>query len=431
MLAFAISLVPPSSGEPELPAREGVESGIAAQAPLGGDSLAGLRVLFLGKAGGGTRREVQRTIRLHGGQCAEAFDESVHLVVVGDDEASPPDASPLVTPEMRMAARLGRLEIISETMLWERVGLVDDQQHVRTLYTPAMLAQLLKVPVSTIRRWRRRGLLVPVREVRKLPYFDFQEVAVARRLVEMLAAGETFGAIERQLEDLARRHPEISRPLAELSVVVEGRRLLVRRGDSLLEPSGQRRLDFESSARRETADEPPTAPFVVAPHAAPESERREFLTAEEMLDEAACLEDEGNLEDAAALYRTVLASGGPRADVCFLLAEALYRMNDLSGARERYYAALEIDENFLEARANLGCVLSQLGQNELAVAAFEGALAVHADYADAHYHLARTLDDLDRSQEALQHWRRFLALAPDSPWADEAVERLQASDLRQ
>jgi len=41
-----------------------------------------------------------------------------------------------------------------------------------------------------------------------------------------------------------------------------------------------------------------------------------------------------------------------------------------------------------------------------------------------HYHLARTLDDLGRQKEAGAHWRRFIELAPDSPWADEARERL-------
>ena len=41
-----------------------------------------------------------------------------------------------------------------------------------------------------------------------------------------------------------------------------------------------------------------------------------------------------------------------------------------------------------------------------------------------HYHLARTLDGLGRGDEALAHWRRFLELAPESPWADEVHDRL-------
>ncbi len=66
-----------------------------------------------------------------------------------------------------------------------------------------------------------------------------------------------------------------------------------------------------------------------------------------------------------------------------------------------------------------------MGQTELALAAFEGALKYHPDFPDVHFHLARTLDEQGRRAEAEEHWRVFLKLAPDSPWADEAADRLQ------
>jgi tetratricopeptide (TPR) repeat protein len=102
----------------------------------------------------------------------------------------------------------------------------------------------------------------------------------------------------------------------------------------------------------------------------------------------------------------------------------LYRLGDVGAARERYYMAIELDEDFVEARNNLGCVLAEQGQAELAAAAFQGALACHPEYPDAHYHLARTLDETGREAEAEHHWRQFLKLSPDSPWADEARDRL-------
>jgi tetratricopeptide (TPR) repeat protein len=58
------------------------------------------------------------------------------------------------------------------------------------------------------------------------------------------------------------------------------------------------------------------------------------------------------------------------------------------------------------------------------VAAFEGALRYHPDYADVHYHLARTLDELGDHTRAEKHWRAFVAQAPDTPWAEEARSRL-------
>jgi tetratricopeptide (TPR) repeat protein len=99
-------------------------------------------------------------------------------------------------------------------------------------------------------------------------------------------------------------------------------------------------------------------------------------------------------------------------------------MGDLSAARERYYVAIELDEDFVEARSNLACVLAEQGDSALAEAAFRGALEFHPDYADAHYHLARLLDRAHRTSEAARHWQLFLNLAPASPWADEARERI-------
>ena len=91
---------------------------------------------------------------------------------------------------------------------------------------------------------------------------------------------------------------------------------------------------------------------------------------------AAELEEDGQLAAAADMYRAAMAAGGPKAEICFQVAELLYRLGDLGGARERYYMAVELDEDYVEARANLGCVLAETGQHELAVAAFEGRTAL-------------------------------------------------------
>ena len=124
------------------------------------------------------------------------------------------------------------------------------------------------------------------------------------------------------------------------------------------------------------------------------------------------------------MYRAALIAGGPSAELCFHLAELLYLTGDVPAARERYAMAVELDEDYVEARANLGCVLAQSGETDLALAAFQGALRSHPDYPDVHYHLARTLDEAQRAAEADLHWQQFLRLAPDSPWADEARQRL-------
>jgi len=379
------------------------------------------RIAFVGKLASMARREAAQLVRQHGATVLEKPDASAHLIVVGEEFPLPEmgDQDEWFDEATRRQVDAGAVEVITETQLWQRLGLVDVQHDVHRLYTPAMLAELLKVPVAVIRRWRRRGLIVPVREVRRLPYFDFQEVATARRLAELLAAGVSPRAIERKLEVFARYLPDVARPLAQLSVIVQGKEILLRQGDGLIEPGGQLRFDFDAWQGQPTPH---------AEAAAIGSEPATVLavptSADQMCRLAAELEEDGQLAPAAEMYRAALAAGGPKAEICFQVAELLYRLGDLGGARERYYMAVELDEDYVEARANLGCVLAETGQRELAVAAFEGALRYHPDYADVHYHLARTLDELRRRDEAEAHWRAFLSQAPDSPWAEEARARL-------
>jgi tetratricopeptide (TPR) repeat protein len=396
-----------------------------------GGLLQGQRVALIGKLAGMSKREAQQLIREHGGVTQEKLDPDVQLLVVGEHESPLLDLSQLLDDASRQAVERGTLMVITETQLWQRLGFVESEQNIHRLYTPAMLADLLQVPVEVIRRWHRRGLIVPAREVRKLPYFDFQEVATARRLAELLAAGVSPQAVEKKLAALSRLLPGVERPLAQLSVIVQGRELLLRQGDGLIEPGGQLRFDFEAEP-----ESPPTGSEASAadlsttlpnPSTLAISDRATISPAE-LRAWAGQLEDAGQLELAADMYRAVLAAGGPQADVCFQLAELLYRLGDVSAARERYYVTIELDEDFVEARNNLGCVLAETGQLDLAVAAFEGALAHHPDYLDAHYHLARVLDEQGNAHDAEQHWRAFLELAPDSPWADAARLRVNGME---
>lgn len=405
----------------------------------------GKRVAFVGKLGGVNRRQAHSLIVDEGGFVMnqdDLEDANVDIVIIGAEQWPPTSPEELLPNSVLSAVKEEHCEIITETQFWERLGLLTEDQAVRRLYTPAMLAELLEISVAVIRRWHRRGLIIPVREIHRLPYFDFQEVATARHLAELLEAGASPAEIERRLEELARYVPDVDRPLAQLSVIVEGRHILLRQGEGLVEPGGQLRMDFESleanaqeqqviEVTREDvvrvfdrhdaeAAEPKILPFdnLVDRAVLPQNQ-------EEILAQASEHEEAGELEVAIELYRSFLAAYGLRAQVCFQLAELLYRTNDYTAARERYYMAIELDENYVEARANLGCVLIDTGELDLAIAALLGALKYHPDYPDAHYHLARTLDELGRHEEAVDHWRAFLVLAPDSPWAQQARDRLR------
>ncbi len=392
------------------------------------NSLAQSRVAFVGKLAGMTQREATKRLRQYGAVVVDAMD-AADLIVVGEDdlplryETGQRVLRDLLDAPSREKAEAGRLQVITETQLWQRLGVVEDDRDVRRLYTAGMLAGFLDVPIAIVRRWRRRGLIQPVYEVRRLEYYDFQEVAAARRLAELLAAGVPPKRIENQLADLRRILPGVERPLAQLSVIVEGKDILLRQGDGLIDAGGQMRFDFDV-AEKQSISLRMSTPKSVVPFTQVVSEDPASATPDDLLQWAAQLEDEERLEEAEEAYRAALSAGGPKPEVCFQLADVLYRQGELPAARERYYMAVELDEEYVEARANLGCVLRELGQKELAIAAFEGALKHHGDYPDAHFHLARLLFEASRFDEADPHWQAFLQLSPDSPWAEEARRRL-------
>ncbi len=310
----------------------------------------------------------------------------------------------------------------------------DDDSGVRRLYTAAMIADVLGVAAAAVRHWIRGGLLSPVRTAGSLEWFDFQQLVVGRQLARLLAGGLSLREIDAKLAHLAPGGAAEAARMAE-RIVADGRRLSIRSGGQLLGAGGQMQLDFYAE-RLAVRDErgPESAPVVgmassrwveIAVEDHPPSAGGPSPTdAEEILDLADDLEAAGEFVEAAEALRAVLQAQGPTAPVMFMLAELLYRTGDLTAARERYYATIEIDADHLQARASLGCVLAELGEHELALAALEGVLRQEPAYADAHWHIAGVLNDIGRTAESRHHLATFLALAPESPWAASARERL-------
>lgn len=377
------------------------------------------RVGFIGKLGGMNRKELKQLVRNYGGTVAEVVDSNVDLVVLGENMLAV-DELPIEDSNFAEMAASGKLEVMTETEFWQGLGMVETEEDARRMYTPAMLAELLEVPISTIRRWHRRGLITPSRKVHKLSYFDFQEVASAKKIAELISSGASAAAIESKLSKLVGLFPDLQRPLSQLSVIVEGRELLLRNGGGLIEPGGQKRFDFSS----EEAEQQEGSDVITFEQAVIERDVDQLQTRDDFIELAVEYEDEDDIESACEVYRSMLLAFGPSPDICFRLAENLFHIGDLAAARERYYVAIELDEHFVEARASLGCLLVELGKHELAISAFQGALEHHPDYPDVTYHLARELDEVGRPEEAESYWQKFLDLAPRSPWADEARGRL-------
>lgn len=84
-------------------------------------------------------------------------------------------------------------------------------------------------------------------------------------------------------------------------------------------------------------------------------------------------------------------------------------------AIEAYETALEIEPEYADAYCNLGAVRYNQGQRAEARRAFEACLGLEADHVEANFNLANVLEEQGEDDVALAHYRRALAADPVYP----------------
>lgn len=480
--------------------------------PRSSQFLNGKTVRIFGPLQSMSQRDATQLIREHGGKVlpaasaqssssAVSAEPPVDWIIIGErqhvfTDACSQEVPDWLTDQLRDDIECGLTHIATETQLLQRLFPSEDQSRDLTaLYSPVMLAELLQVTVSDVRRWYQRGLIAPVRVIKKLPYFNLEEVFSARRLSMLLQNGVKHPSIEKKLKALRSLNPGVLPLLASNDLVIQGKNVFLRQNDHLLESTGQLLLDFESienekeEARERQERELPEnlrqipgriedltrfdsahslenlesifgeeeevsdwedSDEALSPDSEAQSARSELwakssaflgrltLQPEETLPEnrisisqmrasALALDEAGKLDEAAEMCRNLLFAAGANAEDAFQLGDLLHRMGNLEGARERFSMAIEMDEDFVEARASLGCVLGELGETQLAISALEGAISYHGDYAEAYYHLARFLELDGQKGSACRCYRKFLELTDsrDSFWSREAAARIQ------
>ncbi len=396
--------------------------------------LTGEKVSFTGTLASMTHQQAHELVEQHGGTATHSVSRQTTMLVVGE-EGWPLEADGHPSIKLQQVTQWQQegvaVRIVSESDWLRLMGLDGRRQEVHSLYTPAMLCQSLNVPIGTIRRWERLGLIRAVRKVYRLPYFDFSEAAGVRRLSDLLADGVPPHQLESSLIKLRSMLPGLDRPLTQLNLLAQDARLLVRDSHGLVEPTtGQRCFDFVPPAPH--GDVISIDPSQL--EAPPERSNRKpaFFTdqqrsAEQWFEEGCRLLDAQESTAAIEAFRAALMSRPASPEINFHLAEALFRDGNQAGALERYYAAVEADHDYLEAWTQIGCLHAAQTELQSALDAFSIALSVHADYPDAHWHIAAVLVQLGRPEDAVAHWRKYLEYDRRGPWADQARQRLGES----
>jgi tetratricopeptide (TPR) repeat protein len=369
------------------------------------------QVVIIGRLVSLTRAEARQAIAQSGGEFSDRVTRSTGIVVLGARGPHfQPNGRPLLqlARARRMVQEGQTLEIWQEDTWLESLGLFPASDGVRKRFTAGQIVETLQISRATFDRWLAYRLVRPLDDSGPIPLFDFQQVTAARTLAELGRGGVRLTQIKKAVAQLAQWLPSAEIDLTDLSLAEDARRIIVRTPNgSWAEPSGQLLLDFDADKDCE-----------VVSLARPETQSEAF-------DRALACEDE-RPQEAAAIYRQIIAEHGAHPTLAFNLGNALYAADDLAGAVVHYRQATELAPQHAGAWNNLANVLAELNQLEEALDAYRRALSINPRLADARFNLAQTLIELGRRDESVLHWRAYLANDTDSSWADYARDQLES-----
>ena len=97
----------------------------------------------------------------------------------------------------------------------------------------------------------------------------------------------------------------------------------------------------------------------------------------------------------------------------FGIGEALQNLGKLEEAIEAYNKALDIKPDYAEAYYNMGIALKDQGKLEEAIEAYNKALAIKPDYAEACSNMGIVLKEQGKLEEAIEAYNKALVIKPD------------------
>lgn len=277
-------------------------------------------------------------------------------------------------------------------------------------YSRSQVRRILKIRENRLRSFERNGLY-------ESPHrFGFLDL-IALRVLQRLRQGRVpANRIRDSLLSLARMLPGIERPLSQLKIVPEGRRVAVKLPNGKMEAlSGQMLLDFEAPQSSETLPYTAGKPLAVRLQEAEYWFRRGLDLEEQGADD----------NEAIEAYRHALALNPEAAGSWVNIATLSYRRGELEHAERCYRQALSSSPDYPLAHFNLGNVCEELGRFDEAIHHYKHALRLQPDYADAHYNLALVFERRGEAMRAARHWQQYLRLDSTSPWARIARQQLK------
>jgi len=274
-------------------------------------------------------------------------------------------------------------------------------------------ARILEVPEARLRALARAGLLTSQRGPIGPLSFGFQDLILLRTTKGLLESGVPMRQIRRIWTSL-REQLAANLPLTSITIQTDGDEVVATDGTTRWRPdSGQMLLDFEASEIAERAEEATdTMRLRLVPRLEPAPGAESGPEpAEERAESAAAhgFRFEFEAEESSARGR---ADDQPTAEDWYETACELEGTAP-EESREAYQRALELDPNLAEAHVNLGRQLHMAGERGRAEPHYREAVRLDPDDPTPHFNLGVLLEESGRRDEAVLAYRQAILRDPD------------------
>jgi DNA-binding transcriptional MerR regulator len=293
---------------------------------------------------------------------------------------------------------------------------VQGREPVTDLFTGPEVVRLLGISSGRLRSLDRAGIVTPTGRRRGRRAYTFPDIIALRAARDLLAKKVRLRDVARAIDNIRGAIPKVTRPLAELRIVSDGKRVVLKSSAFSYEPlTGQMLLDFDVKALRDD----------VVRVLRPVVGRERARTAYDLYVRGSQLdEDPATLDEAEALYQRALELDPWLAIAYTNLGNIRFRRGDEDAAEELYKKALSLDGAQPEAQYNLGYVMLERGRPAEAVDFFKGAIASDPRFADAYFNLAMAYEQAGDAAKARPCWRKYLEIEPTGTWAEIARKHL-------
>lgn len=274
--------------------------------------------------------------------------------------------------------------------------------HTTQRYSLREAARILELPEARLRALARAGFLAPQRGPIGPLSFGFRELLLLRTTRGLLESGVSMRRIRRIWASL-RDQLSSNLPLTGIRIHTDGEEVVASDGSARWSAdSGQYLLNFEASEIAERAGE--ATGFGRLGIVAGSGPRGAWETAREDRIRLLDTEPSGHGLDSADL--------APTADEWY---ETGCDLEDSSAeqARDAYQRALELDPDLAEAHVNLGRLLHVAGERGRAEPHYREAVRLDPDDPTPHFNLGVLLEEQGRRDEAVHAYRQAIVRDPD------------------